>query len=238
MPGGVVMLTPALIFVYRPRCGSLLADTGQIGALARSATATATDHLGTSVTLAQHQPALEALDLDGDTVRERLALKLRSTGNEAATWPLLAPPQVMTLYVRFVERTALATANPLVALGTVAGGARWTLGRASSGAYTATHHNGSTNTTAAASATPTLNALHELRVVLRATGQIQTYQSIAEAAETAGSASGASPVLAAAWGALTLAVNTDTNGNYGGMDLLTLALLQGEVPLATCRQVR
>lgn len=226
------------LFWWTARSLELAARTGQAGVLTRSTTTTATDLLGASRTLAVNQAPWSALDVDGDTIRERVALALRSAGSERVIFPWKASPQALTLYVRFVERTAFATANGLLQVGLAGSGARLALSRAASGRYTVLHHNGSTSTTATVPTNPTLAAIHELRAVLRSTGQVQLYQSISGGAEGTSGASGASPALAAAWGALTLTLNIADAGTSGGADLLTLAILPGEPTLAACQGFR
>jgi hypothetical protein len=82
------------------------------------------------------------------------------------------------------------------------------------------------------------DAEHELRAVLRSSGQVQLYQSINGAAETTGGASAGSPALAALFSAATLLANVADAGTSGGADWLTLVLVAGEVPVATCRAWR
>ena len=84
---------------------------------------------------------------------------------------------------------------------------------------------------------PTLDALHELRFVLRATGECQLYQAVSEGAEGTSGASAGAPALAAAWGALSLTLNTADAGTYGGADWLTALVLAGERTLLECRRL-
>lgn len=226
------------MLAWRSRGLSLEALTGQLGVLTRSVTATAADHLGVSRTLAVHQAAWGAIDVDGDTIRERTALLLRSSGTEKLVFPFKPLPQLCTLYLRFVERTAASTASPLLQLGLSGSGARLSIYRNASGNHTVQHHNGTTSTTATVATAPTLNAIHELRVVLRASGQCQLYQSISGGGEATSGASAGSPALATAWGALTCTLNVADAGTSGGADWLTLAVVAGEVALADCQRVQ
>lgn len=224
------------IFWWLARSGSLAPRWPRtVGALTRTTTTTAPDSAGVSRTLAPHQPAWSALDLEGDAARETMALALRSAGSERVAWAWHAPPRAMTLYCRFVERTALATANPLLLLGAAGAGARLAISRAASGQYTLLHHNGATSTTATAGAARVTDAVHELRAVLRATGEVQLYQYVAGAGGTTGGPSAGAPALAAAWSATALTANVADAGTSGGADWLTLAVLPGEADLVTCR---
>lgn len=175
---------------------------------------------------------------DAGTGTASVMLALRSAFDERVTWNWAAQPQALTCYIRFIERTALGTANPLLLLGEAGTGARVAISRAADEQYTLLHHNGTTSTTATAGAARVTDAVHELRAVLRSTGQVQLYQSIDGAAETTGGPSAASPALASAWSASTLIANVADAGTSGGADWLTLLLLPGDVPLATCRAWR
>jgi hypothetical protein len=229
------MARPAAAFWWLARDLSLRAWTNQRGVLTRSTTATAADVAGTSSTLANHQPAWGMIDLDGDTVRERVALQVRTGGSELVTFPFKLRPRALTIYTRHVERRALASANPLWLLGAAGSGARAGVYRNGSGHYTGFHHNGTTSSENGAGAAPTLNASIRLRYVLRATGQCQLYQTVNEGSETTAGASPASPALAAAWAAESLILNLGDATTYGEADWLCCAVLPGEVSLAECR---
>jgi hypothetical protein len=180
--------------------GELLALSGHRGVFFRGATlASVVDSLGTTYTALDAQPAWEARDLDADTIREALGLRMGTSDRLAFENP--PAPQPMSGLLEFVETGARTTANATlfaITNGAVTGVRLWI--DTSGTYYRINWDNGSTTRTATLTAgQPTSGQRVRLRWAWAADGAITLWQSINGAAES--SASAAALAIPAAWAA-------------------------------------
>lgn len=205
---------------------------GETATLTRASDATIDDSFGVSRTVGWHQSAWTS-------VNDLPALELsRAAGARAAdllSWPFLASPQAMTIYVRFIENGTIGLADARVlTIGSSALAAPYLYLYSNGTTYRATHHNGSTAVTAAMGSAPGLGARVELRVVLNANGSVAISQSVNEGAETATVTSSVSS-LAAMWSAGTVWLNGEAAATAGIGLYRTLKIAAGVRSLADCR---
>jgi hypothetical protein len=220
-----------ILFHWRADRMRLTALGGEAATLTRASDATVNDSAGTSRTVGHHQSAWTWIDSNGDAAVDAPALWLSrvASGKTVAdllSWPFLAPPQAMTLYVRFVENGTIALANARVlTIGSAALGTPYLYVFSNGTTYRAEHHNGSSAVTAALGAAPTTGNRVELRVVLAANGAVTIGQSINGAAET--TATSSALALSAAWSATTLWLNGEAAATAGNGYYRTLKVSAG-----------
>lgn len=221
-----------ILFHWRADRMRITALGGETATLTRASDATVDDSFGTSRTVGWHQSAWT-------TVNDAPALDLsRAAGARAAdslSWPFLAAPQTMTIYVRFVENGTIGIADARVlSIGSAALAAPYLYVFSNGTVYRATHHNGSTAVTATMGSAPGLGARVELRVVLNANGSVAISQSVNEGAETA-TVTSSSASLAGMWGGATLWLNGEAAATAGIGLYRTLKIAAGVRSLADCR---
>lgn len=149
------------------------------------------------------------------------------------TLPFPHAPQSMTAYARF--REAGTTAYSAARVFEVGGGNVRLWLRTSGGRYELGHFT-PTYVSSVAAAGPPVGAWVELRATLSDTGAVQLHQSVNGGTEASAAASADNP-LAGAWGASTVTLGAESNGNNAGVNPITHALfLPGVHSLATCRR--
>ena len=169
---------------------------------------------------------------------------IRTTASTASrladtlTFPVLAPPQASTLYIKFLERGTILTGatNGLLGIGASVPGTFYVF-NAAGGLYNVEYNNGSASTSGLATA-PAYGHLCELRATLTVdpVSQLvtaQLFQSIAGGAETSGAPSTAQP-LASAWHDTTLTLN-DRGGVPGYSAIQSVRWAAGVQPLSAMR---
>jgi hypothetical protein len=178
--------------------GKLLALSEHMGLFSRGSTlASVVDSIGATYTATHGQPAWEARDLDGDTIREALGLRMGASDRlEFAAPPA---PQSMSGLLEFVETGARTTANATLFAITndaVSGVRLWI--DSSGSYYRISWNDGSTTRTATLTAgQPTSGQRVRLRWAWAADGAITIWQSINGGAESSASASALA--IPAAW---------------------------------------
>jgi len=178
--------------------GLLIARSGHLGSFSRGASlASVADSLGTTYAAANSQPAWEARDLDGDTIRE--AFGLRMGADDRLPFDDPPPPQALSGLLEFVETGARTTANATLFAITndaVSGARLWL--DTSGTYYRINWSDGATTRTATLTVgQPTSGQRVRLRWTLSATGVVTLWQSINGAAET--TATAAPLMLPTAW---------------------------------------
>ena len=220
-----------ILFHWRADRMRLTALGGEAATLTRASDATVNDSAGTSRTVGYHQSAWTWIDSDGDASVDAPALWLSrvATGKTVAdllSWPFMAPPQAMTIYVRFVENGTIGLVSARVlTIGSAALGTPYLYVYSNGTTYRAEHHNGTSAVTAALGAAPVNGNRVELRVVLNSNGSVTIGQSINGAAET--TASSASLTLASSWSATTLWLNGEAAATAGNGYYRTLKVSAG-----------
>lgn len=166
------------------------------------------------------------------------------TRNADVLWfPFTAPPQVMTIYTRFVERGTVLSAAAFRAL--QVGGSATPCIRIGSGVVSTSAYNvqnaassgspSSSNSTTGASPQPTLNDLVELRIVIGATGAARIHMAINGGAEVSGAQGAALGTPYAALSESRIYVGSDGAGS-GGLNAFThIIIAAGEQSMATMR---
>lgn len=152
----------------------------------------------------------------------------------AETWyaPWGAEPREATVMLDFIERGAVGlSGTPSLFLLSDSGGGTplWDI-ETTGTVYRTRHHNGSAAVTSNATVAPGVGDRVRLRSVLRATGAVQTYQSINGGAEVAGAASAAN-ALASAWAGTFTGTRIALSGP---VDLLGAVVLFGERSETDC----
>lgn len=149
-----------------------------------------------------------------------------------------APPQEMTVYVKFVERGTIDIANARVfEIGSAASGdPRFGVNRQSGGFYQLFHDNGTTVPTAVLAAAPSVGDTVELRAVLNADGSVLLGQSINGGTETTASGSPAA-TLQAAWADTRLYINSAGTSNQGVNAFAAIKVSAGIKTLAEMRSL-
>lgn len=215
-----------LLFHWRGDRFELTTLTGQAATFSRAATASPVDDAGVARTVVQHQPAWEAVDWDGDAVRDRPALLLGAS--DRLYWNHLALPQALTIFVEFVEAGTRTTASAAIAYLGNAGNTGARLWVDSTGSfYRVRHHNGTSEVTSTiGSGQPTAGQRVRLRATLDASGRVQIFQSINGATETSGTLSGTLS-LASAWSDTRCYLNSTGDTNNGVVKAVTVRLAPG-----------
>lgn len=214
------------------RGGALDTITGQAATFARAATGSATDSSGASYTAPVDQPRWSWVDLDGDTVRESVALNLGA--DDGLTFGYLGLPRALTVYCRFIEGGTAGGGgtNGLFAIGGSTNAALFVANNGSN-VYRLTHRRAS-DVHSAQAAAPTSGDLVELRAILHADGSVQLGQSINGAAETLAAASAAN-ALATTWNAATIWFN-ERSGSKGASSFVQFRIAAGLQTLAYLRE--
>jgi len=190
------------LFHFNAAYRSLDSLAGQIGSLARSTSATATDSFGNTYTAVGVQPRWESRDTNSDSIRDALGLFMDTA--DKLSWPCNLGVYGMAGRIEFIQTTTMAAAgSALFYLGNDAvSGARLFIASSGTG-YQIAHHNGTSQVTSTAlSSAPSAGNLVVLRWQFSATGAVQLWQSINGGAETTQGATG-TLTPAAAWGTTT-----------------------------------
>jgi len=158
-----------------------------------------------------------------------------SHGQELFYFDMTADPAPMTIYLRYMELGTIKTNSlGLCYLGLAAGtGARLGV-YVNAGVYRAHYDNGVSGVTSDAAEAPVVGDTVEVRVTLRANGQLQIHQSLNGAAETSGAETGAL-ILPAAWGDDRFYLNSIGSGLSGFAAFHKVRILYGIQTRATCR---
>jgi hypothetical protein len=177
---------------------SLDSDQGTPGAFLRAATlASVSDGVGATYTAPHSLPAWEMRDLDADSVREAMGLRMGTA--DFLNWGVAPAPQAMTGLLDFVETGARTTANATLFAITndaVSGARLWL--DTSGDYYRISWTDGTTTRTATLTAgQPTSGQRVRLRWTLGGDGALVLRQSINDAPET--TATAAALTLPAAW---------------------------------------
>jgi len=186
------------LFSWHAAVAGLDSDQGVPGVFARAATlASVTDRSGATYTAAHSLPAWEMRDLDADSVRE--ALGLRMGASDFLHWGVAPSPRELSGLLEFVETGARTSANATlfaIANDAVSGARLWL--DTSGTYYRLNWTDGTTTRTATLTAGQPTSGQHvRLRWTLSATGVLNLWQSINGAAET--TASAAALTLSTAW---------------------------------------
>jgi hypothetical protein len=190
------------LFSWHGNSATLDSDQGVPGVFARAATlASVSDGAGNTYTAPHSLPAWEMRDIDSDSVREAMGLRMGTS--DFLTWGVAPAPQAMSGLLEFVEvggviGTAGATLFA-IANDALSGTRLWidTSGGAG-GDWGINWTDGTTTRTARLAVAPTSGQRVRLRWMWAADGSLQLSQSINGAAET--SASAAALTIPAAWG--------------------------------------
>lgn len=151
---------------------------------------------------------------------------------EACSLPFAAPPQGLTLYVKFEERGDKIQGDTLLSLSDSSITSPYLVIVGNSSNYYGRHHNGSALVTSTlTSGGPAIGDTEELRVVLGSDGSVQTHESINAAAETSATATAAN-ALAAAWSGNLLWLGPGA-ASYGAFQSIKIA--RGTKTLAEMR---
>lgn len=185
----------------------------EVGSLTRDATASVVDSYGTSRTVGKQRPAWEAIDWDGDGIREQPTLLLGA--NDLCSWAYYGTPQAMTVYLAFVENGAKAIANAgLLHIGLANNtGARLQIVSTGS-VYLARHHNGTTESTSQLAAAPNTNDKVEHLLQVDSSGKVTLAQRI-NLGSWSTAAQGSAATLQSAWGAPLLYLGSRGSADPG-----------------------
>lgn len=213
--------------------GLVVADSGHTAAFTRgSSTASPVDSDGTSYTAQYRQPAYECRDWLNAGGRQTFGMLFGA--NDRLPFGINFVPRAMGGYAEFIEVSGGATfclSNAAVS------GARLVIDQ-TAGKYRVTHHNGTSSVVATMATGPSVGQRVRLRWQLNATGSVQIWQSLNEAAETNPSASG-TLALASAWASsASLYVNALGTGTAGAMWLRRLKYVAGTPTLDTLQTLR
>lgn len=211
--------------------GAFVAESGHTAVLARGATASPADSNGTTYTAQFVQPAYECRDwLNGGS---RQSFGLLTGTSDRLPFSVAFRPKAMGGYAEFIE---VAGATFCLSNAAVSG-ARLVIDKTGS-VYRITHHNGTSSVTATMVQTVAAGNRIRLRWQLNATGSVQIWQSINEAAETGPSAS-ATLALATTWAASSsVYVNALGTGTAGAMWLRKVKFVAGTPTLAQLQALR
>jgi hypothetical protein len=158
---------------------------------------------------------------------------------DSLSWPFLARPQAMTMYLRFIELGAVGIASARVAvIGSNALGNPYLYVYTSGSFYRVEYHNGSTSVQATLAAAPAIGDRVELRAVLNANGSVTIAQALNDGAEgtpVTSSAPGTGPAIAASWSAQTFWLNGEAAANAGIALYRESKLIAGVRSLIDCR---
>lgn len=177
---------------------TLTSDQGVVGVHSRATTlASVSDGVGATYTAPHSLPAWEMRDLDGDSVREAMGLRMGTS--DFVHWAVAPAPQAMSGLLELVETGARTTANATffaVTNDAVSGARLWL---DTSGTYYRLNWTDGTTTRTAtlAAGQPTTGQRVRLRWTLAADGALALWQSINGAPET--SATAAALTLPSAW---------------------------------------
>jgi len=228
------------LFALDFREGSLNALTGQVGTLARASTGTVVDHRGVSVTIPRDLPQWEARDLNGDTVRESLGLRL---AGDDLTYPLTFGMDAagMSLLVEGVEtgtRTVVGGAGLMYLGNNGQTGARLLIASNATN-YLGTWHDGTTAATSTLTgATPATNARFWLRLTVTAAGVATVARSLDGVTETVATASGAVALVSAFGAGAVIRFNRlGSAGTLGNTWLRRVRVVPGVRSLAELRAI-
>jgi hypothetical protein len=222
--------------------GTLDSDQGVAGVFARATTlASVSDGAGSTYTAPHSLPAWEMRDLDGDSVRE--AMGLRMATSDFLTWGVAPLPQVHSGLLEFVEVggvTGTSGATLWAICNDAVSGVRMWIDTSGSagGDYGLNWNNGSTTRTARLTVAPTSGQRVRLRWTWAADGAIAIWQSINGGAET--TATAAALALPSAWGTgavMRLNSRGDTENPCQAF-YRRLKLVPGIVDVATLEAIR
>jgi|SRR5688572_29944753 len=209
---------------------------GETATFTRTSDATVNDSFGVSRTVGYDQTAWTSVS---DVPYLWLSRAAGARAADSLSWPFLARPQVMTIYVRFIEFGSLPLASARVlTLGSAALGTPYLYVYSTGSFYRAEYHNGSVAVTATLAVAPATNDRVELRVVLNVNGSVTIAQTINEGAEgtpVASGAPGSGPAIATAWSATTLWLNGEAAASAGIGLYRTLKIAAGVRSLTDCR---
>lgn len=167
-----------------------------------------------------------------------------SGGTDARTkdvlsFPILARPQAMTFYVRFIEQgtIVLTGSRRVFEVGTAGVDPRLLCFAATAtGTYKFQHNNGGTQVVASAAAAPSVGDVVELVGQLGATGAVTLIQSINGAAGVS-SAETSALTLGTAWSSTAINLNaTSTPADHGFTAFLNIVFVRGIHSLARMRR--
>lgn len=219
-PTGV---NPRRGFFWVGRDLSVDARTGEHGTLLRTDPGAADDGFGHTIAPPYGMPCFERVDTDGDSVADRLGLRLEA---DLLSWPFQPAPASMSGVVEFIERGTVGTANAgILYLGNdgVTGGQLFI--HSTGTFYEMVHHNGTTAEPSTLAVAPSTGNLVRLAWSLSATGVVQLAQQVNGGAWTTATAS-ATQALPASWGAgsAKLRLNSNGAGNVGAAVFLGCVL--------------
>lgn len=170
---------------------SLDAITGQAGTGAFTTANNLIGSDGTTLAALTGMPRWQMLDIEAGVTGRETAGLLMGSGDTLA-WPIPLRTDAATLLLGFVQPASFpASGKGLLYCGDDAiSGARWYVDSSGS-QYRLTYHNGTSSVTSTMTGTaPTSGQVVWLRGTRSATGAVQLYQTINEAAETTPGASG------------------------------------------------
>lgn len=153
---------------------------------------------------------------------------------DSLSFPYTAPPQEMTVYVRFIEGGTRVT-NParLLTIGDASANQTYLTLYPNTGAYEVFHYDGSTSVKSSIAPAPVVGDRVELLGILAANGSVTGQESVNAATAIVGTAS-APQALRAQFGG-TLYVGYEYGSNHGFSSFRDIIILPGTKTLAECR---
>jgi len=151
------------------------------------------------------------------------------------SFPFLARPQAMTVYMRFVEMGSVLVSSVARVFDISNGTAARFLVQSTGSVYALFHITAAGQVTVSLGAGPTYGQLVELRAVLNANGSILLGQSINGAAETV-TATSAALTLAQTWSAQNIFFNASSGGTFTGF--IALRNVEIKAGVFTMQQMR
>ncbi len=224
------------LFHWRASDGSLTPLTGQAPSYVRASTLSGqTDYHGSAFTVGYQAPAFTTVDLDGDSIRESLALRQLTATPSYASWPVPVRPTLdLTCYAKWVDRRPgtetgrfvfdLVWGSPL---------AQFAIGHTGTQQYVALFYDGTTSRLSTSGSVGGAGSIVEASATLTTAGVVTLTTSI----------NGGAPVIAAAAASLTrpssttATLYTGSTGNAPTADLLALKLATGLLTLQDMREL-